>query len=109
LKNETDLVIAHLGPLVFVEIIEPDIVEDYGAGSGPVQSCTKAEQRGLSGAGRTNDGKGVALLKGKTHVFEDCEGFIAGLIGFGEFPYFEHGFLNLGDENKDKGEQFYQP
>jgi hypothetical protein len=60
LEDEADVLVSDLCPRIFVQGPEVLASEDDVAGGGGIQACRQAEERGLPGSGRADDGAGFA-------------------------------------------------
>jgi len=71
LKDEPAHAATQLGAAIFVQGREVRACKRNAAGSRDIESCTKAKQRRLAAAGRTENGAGVAAREGEGDVAQN--------------------------------------
>src|SRR5690606_35288410 len=70
LKHKADILIADMCPFVFIECIEFVPHQRYDSAGSGIKSCTQSQQRGLTTARGTDNGKWSSLTDTKGHMIQ---------------------------------------
>jgi hypothetical protein len=84
LKNESDVLVANPGPLVFVFFPKGDAIQQDGARGRPIEPGAESQQGRLATARRAKDRAGAARGQRERDVPEHGQLARARVVGFGQ-------------------------